>query len=152
MAKFETVPSYCDKSVTPQDIAAARQFFALHKQNFAWYRQAQFRQAAMLAKMQNGMPLTALEHVEFSDIIGNYSPRLSEVQASMNADYQKMLNEKRIAWEREENARKAAEAQKPRDLMSITDPREAQASLPPAEYMAWCQLPHAQRAIAQMMG
>ena len=152
MPKFETVPSYCDKSVTPQDIAAARAFFARHKQNFAWYRQAQFRQAAMLAKMQNGLPLTALEHVEFGDIIGDYSPRLSNLQASMNAEHQKMLDDKRKAWEQAEAARKTAEAQKPRDLMSITDPREAQACLPPALYMQWCQLPHAQKAIASMMG
>jgi hypothetical protein len=152
MAKFSSVPSYCVAGTTPQDIAAARDFFALHKQNFAWYRQAQFRQAAMIAKMQNGMPLTALEHVEFGDIIGDYRAHLSDLQSTMNAEHQKMLNDKRIAWEKEEAARKAAEAAKHRDLMSITDPREAQASLPPAEYMRWCQLEHAQRAISKMMG
>jgi hypothetical protein len=152
MAKFEKVPHYVPAGTTPQDIADAREQFSRLKTNFAWYRQAQFRQAAMLARMQLGGYITAMEFVEFGDVIPEgYIPR-QELEAGRVAEHRKMLDNNRRAWEKAEAERRAAEAQKQRDLMSITDPREAQASLPPAEYMAWCQLPHAQRAIAQMMG
>ncbi len=67
MAKFEKVPEYV--AATHQEVAAARTHLTLLRGNSAFALMQGARRAALQAKFNSGMKLSALEYAEFGDIV-----------------------------------------------------------------------------------
>lgn len=132
MAKTETVPAYVHG--TAQDLAKAREMFAMLQKNFAWQAQQGIRRSALTAKFNSAMPLTPLEYVEFENVIPDgYRAHFGKPDPTAV-----LLKERADAAKREyESEQKAKREQK----RPIADAREAAATLSPAEYNKWLDNP-----------
>jgi hypothetical protein len=88
------------------------------------------RRGALQAKFNSGMPLTALEYVEFGDIVpAGFSTRLHAGNAEQRAEREQ--RDRKVAAEFAENERKRLAAPHP-----MTQ-REAQDSLSAVDYNKW---------------
>jgi len=147
MPAFKKVPPYVAVGTTPADMVAAEALYVRLQQNPAYDMTKGPRRAAVYAKFQCGLPLTPIEAVEFGAVVPEGYLDRAEGEAIRFAEHRKRQDDARLEWEKAEHARRQAEAQKPR---IITDPREAQACLSPADYMAWCDRPENQKRIAEI--
>ena len=147
MPKFQQVPAYVVESTTPAEMAVAEVEYARLCQNPAYDMVKGPRRAAVAAKFASAMPLTPLEAVEFASIV----PAGSRVAASSAPSAAAAIAESaaRHAYLETERLRREAENAKHR---TITDVREAQAFLSPADYQTWLQTPMGQKSVAETYG
>jgi hypothetical protein len=125
MAQFEKVPPYV--AATQQQVAEARKRLALMRvNNPAFDLQRGYRRSAIQAKFNSGMLLTAIEYVEFSEVI---PPGYSAINISIDREYEE--RQFRAQLEFAESQRRRREEPHP-----MTQ-REAQNMLSPDAYNKW---------------
>lgn len=126
--KFESVPEYV--AATPAEVVAARARLTELRKNSAFALMQGARRAAVQAKFHSGMVLTALEYVEFSDVV---PPGFRTNTNSGAAERNREADEKRreTMAEFQEQERKRREAPRPMTR------EEAQAYLGPHAYNKW---------------
>ena len=147
MPQFKPVPAYVLEGTTPADMVAAESEYARLCQNAAHDLVKGPRRAAVHAKFASAMPLTPLECVEFASIVpeGYRSQQTSSPSATHALEAQAARNE----WAEADRIRRDAENAKHR---AITDVREAQAFLSPADYQMWLATPMGQKSVAETYG
>lgn len=129
MSQYEKVPDYV--AASPQEVAQARKQLTELRKNPAWELQSGARRAAVQAKFNSGMLLTALEYVQFEDIVpAGYSTNINAGLAEQNARAEAERRKTMAEFQEQERKRR----EQPRPLTQ----REAQAFLSPIEYLKWC--------------
>jgi hypothetical protein len=130
MAKFESVPEYV--LATPAEIVAAHKQLTELKKNPAFALMQGARRAAVQAKFGSGMHLTALEYVEFADVVPpGFSTRMNAGLGEQNARAE--AERRKTLAEFQEQERKRRETPRPMTRA------EAQAYLSTAAYNEWCR-------------
>jgi hypothetical protein len=128
MSQYEKIPEYV--AATPQEVAAAREQLTLLKANVAFALLQGARRAALQAKFNSGMLLTAIEYAEFGDIVPpGFNTYGNAALAAQRAE--------RDARDREGRAEFAEMERKRRESPRPLTQREAQVLLGPAEYNKW---------------
>ena len=128
MAQYERIPDYV--AATPQEVAAARKQLTLLKANVAFALMQGARRAALQAKFNSGMRLSAIEYAEFGDIVPDgFCVHGNGALAAQRAE--------RDARDREARAEFAETERKRRETARPLTQREAQALLGPAAYNEW---------------
>src|ERR1700722_19089753 len=128
MAQYEKVPVYV--AATPQQVAEARKHLTFLRANSAFALMQGARRAAVQAKFNSGMQLSALEYVEFGDIVpAGFSTNIHAGYAEENA--------RRAEAQRQAQADFAESERKRRAQKRPMTQREAQVLLGPAAYNEW---------------
>jgi hypothetical protein len=125
MSKFESLPDYV--GATPAEVVTARKQLVEIKKNPAFALMQGARCAAVQAKFGLGMHLTALEWVEFADVVPpGFSLQMNASLGERNREQE--LRRRQAMAEFQEQERKRRE--KPRPLTRA----EAQAYLSTVDY------------------
>jgi hypothetical protein len=128
MAQYEKVPVYV--AATPQQVADARKQLTFLRGNSAFALMQGARRSALQAKFNSGMQLSALEYVEFGDIVpAGFSTNIHAGHAAENIRRAELQRHAQAEFVESERKRRAQ--QKP-----MTQ-REAQALLGAAAYNEW---------------
>ena len=128
MAQYEKVPEYV--AATHQEVAAARTHLTLLRGNSAFALMQGARRAALQAKFNSAMQLTALEYAEFGDIVpAGFSTAINAGRFEQDARRAEFQRQAQAEFAESERKRRAA----PRPMTQ----REAQTFLGPAAYNEW---------------
>lgn len=128
MSKFESLPEFV--MATPVDVVAARKQLTELKKNPAFALMQGARRAAVQAKFNSGMHLTAIEWVEFEDVVPpGFSTHMSAGLGEHYARQEQQRRDAQAEFAEQERRRKATS----RPMSQ----REAQAYLSTGDYNKW---------------
>jgi hypothetical protein len=128
MAQYETVPEYV--AATPQGVVAARKQLTELRANPAFAMMQGARRAAVQAKFNSAMPLTAIEYVEFADVVPpGFSIRRAEGSGRLRAEQDEQRRKAQAEFAQLERKR--------RETPHPMTQQEAQALLGVAGYNEW---------------
>lgn len=130
MSKFESLPEYV--AATPAEVVTARAQLIQLKKNPAFALMQGARRAAVQAKFGLGMHLTALEWVEFADVVPpGFSTAMNAVLGDRNRAQEEQRRKTMAEFQEQERKRQAT----PHPMTRA----EAQAYLSVAAYNEWCR-------------